>query len=59
MQIACVHKRDKPEELFNPEINLVYADKIYADSLRRTGNGWLPWGAYTDGNYKKYLEYAK
>ena len=55
MQIACVHKIDNPEALFDPEVNLAYARRVYDDSSRRIGNGWLPWGAYTDGNYKRFL----
>lgn len=55
MQIACVHKIDNPEELYDPEVNLAYAKRIYDDSEARRGNGWLPWGAYTDGGYKRHL----
>ena len=55
MQVACVHHIDNPEALFNVEFNLAVAHRIYADSKKRRGNGWLPWGAYTDGGYKNYL----
>lgn len=49
MQIACVHYQEDPKKLFDVEFNLAMAKKIYQTS------GWKPWGAYTDGGYKKYL----
>lgn len=49
-QIACVHKRSDPESLKDVETNIKKAREIY---LRE---GWKPWGAYTDGRYKQYLE---
>ena len=55
MQIGCVHSIKDSEGLYDVEYNLQKARAIYDDSLRRTGNGWLPWGAYTDGRYKQYL----
>jgi len=56
MQIACVH-HIKPEKLYDVRENLQTARRIY-DTLDKDGNkvGWLPWGAYTDGRYKEYLE---
>lgn len=56
MQIGCVHNRNNPKALHDVAFNLKKARSIYDDSLARTGNGWLPWGAYTDGRYKQYLE---
>lgn len=56
MQIGCVHNRSNPKALHDVAFNLKKARAIYDDSLARTGNGWLPWGAYTDGRYKQYLE---
>lgn len=55
MQIACVHHKENPQDLFNVELNLQMARKIYDDSKKRKGDGWMPWGAYTDGGYKNYL----
>lgn len=56
MQIACVHHRSGPRELHDVELNLKKARAIYDASLAENGNGWLPWGAYTDERYKAYLE---
>jgi len=55
MQIGCVHYMKDPEELKDIKFNLEKARAIYDDSKARTGNGWLPWGAYTDGRWKEYL----
>ena len=55
MQVACVHHKSNPAALHDIQTNLKKARAIYDDSLARTGNGWLPWGAYTDGRYKLYL----
>ena len=55
MQIGCVHSIKDSEGLYDIEYNLQKARAIYDDSLRRRGNGWLPWGAYTDGRYLQYL----
>lgn len=55
MQIACIHHRENPEALYDPEFNLQVAKRVYQDAASRRGNGWLPWGAYTDGNYLAYL----
>lgn len=49
MQIACVHHMENPEALFDPEFNLAMAKKIQSKS------GWSPWGAYTNGSYKKHI----
>jgi hypothetical protein len=48
MQIACIHGAN---ESTTPEQNMAMAYKIYKD----WGNSWQPWGAYTNGSYKKYL----
>lgn len=55
MQIGCVHNMQDTEALKDVQFNLKKARAIYDDSMRRKGNGWLPWGAYTDGRYKLYL----
>lgn len=47
-QIACVHERDA-EKLHDIRYNIQKARKIYLE------RGWQPWGAYTDGNYRKFL----
>lgn len=52
MQIACVHHMENPEALYDVEFNLQMAQKVYNE------RGWLPWGAYTDGRYKQYLQLA-
>lgn len=49
MQVACIHVKD-PNKLFDVRYNLEVASKIYNNS-----NSWLPWGAFTNGNYKKFL----
>lgn len=56
MQVACSHHIEDPEALYNPEFNVRVAFKIYQDAKQRRGNGWLPWGAYTDGRYLAYLQ---
>lgn len=50
MQIACVHHLENPEALFDVEFNLAKAREIY------NNEGWQPWGGYTSGGHKKYLE---
>lgn len=49
MQIACVHHKHAPSELFDVELNLAIAKRINRQE------GWKPWGAYTDGSYKFFL----
>lgn len=49
MQIACVHHLEDPSALYDVEFNLQVARRVYDD------RGWLPWGAYTDGGYKRHL----
>lgn len=56
MQIGCVHNNGDTEELKDFEFNLKLARAIYDDSKARKGNGWIPWGAYTDGGYKRHLK---
>lgn len=46
-QIACIH--DDPEKLFEVEYNIQRAYEIYSEQ------GWKPWGAYTNGNYRRYI----
>lgn len=55
MQIGCVHMQENPEALYDVATNLEVAKRVYQDSLNRRGNGWLPWGVYTDGNWRKHL----
>lgn len=55
MQIACVHHIEDPDALFDVVFNLQKAKQIHDESMLRRGNGWLPWGAYTDGGYKPFL----
>lgn len=55
MQIACVHNIDDPEALYDVQLNLEVAYRVYQDAASRRGNGWLPWGAYTDGGYLPFL----
>lgn len=54
-QIACVHNRKDPNALKDVEFNIKKARAIYLETKQRTGNGWLQWGAYTDGRWKQYL----
>lgn len=50
MQIACVHNIDNPEALFDVEFNIAKAKQIHASE------GFSPWGGYTNGSWKKFLE---
>lgn len=59
MQIACVHHVENPRALFDVQFNLEVARAVYDDAQQRRGNGWLPWGAYTDGGYRPYLAYNR
>lgn len=56
MQIACVHNRKDPEQLKDIAFNLKKARAVYDEAKARTGDGFNPWGGYTDGRYKTYLE---
>jgi soluble lytic murein transglycosylase-like protein len=47
-QIACLHT-DNPDKLFDVDINLEYARKIY------DRDGLKVWGAFTDLRYLAYL----
>ena len=47
-QIACIHA--PKTEMYDPAKNVAMANKIY---LRK--NSFKPWGAYTNGSYRKYL----
>lgn len=55
MQLSCLHYKKDPSKLKDVAFNLEKARQVYDESKKRTGNGWLPWGAYTNGSYKKYL----
>lgn len=55
MQIGCVHNLKDPKALKDVELNIKKARAIYDETKARTGNGWLQWGAYTDGRWKQYL----
>jgi len=48
-QIACLHT-DNPEKLFDVDTNIEYAVLIYGR------DGLKPWGAYTSGAYKRFLQ---
>lgn len=50
MQIACIHYEGDTDDLKNPVLNLKIARKLYEKE------GWRPWGAYTNGSYRKYLQ---
>lgn len=60
MQVACIHYRNAgvygEDNLFDPKINMDLAYKVYTDSLSRGGNGWQPWGVYTNGRYQQFLK---
>lgn len=53
-QVGCIHGHDTTT-LYDVEENIRIARALYDDAKARTGNGWQPWGAYTDGSYKRYL----
>lgn len=55
MQIACVHHKENPEALKNIELNLQIARRVYDASVEESGDGWLPWGAYTNGSYLQHI----
>lgn len=48
-QIMLFPSRPSRAELYDPEINIITAKKIFDDS------GWSPWSVYKSGAYKKYL----
>ena len=48
-QMACVHAR-KGEKLTDVETNIKRARELYL------AEGWDPWGAYTDGRWKQFLD---
>ena len=43
------------ETLLNPQENVRIAKEIFDSFEKRTGNGWLAWSCYKNGNYIKYL----
>ncbi len=45
-QLACFRGG---EEMYDPETNIQMAYELWQRE------GWKPWGAYTDGNYLKFL----
>lgn len=47
-QIGCVNA--PIEDMKDPAQNIEKAYKLYQE------RGWKPWGAYTNGSYKKYLK---
>ena len=49
-QMACVHNRKDPEALKDVETNIKRARALYLQE------GWKPWGAYTDGRWRQYLD---
>lgn len=48
-QLSCEHAR-RGQDLKDFETNLKIARELYVQ------NGWKPWGAFTDGNFKRYLD---
>ena len=48
-QIGCIHGSEI-EDLYNVEYNIKKARQIYD-----AAGGWQPWGAVTDGSYKRHL----
>ena len=55
MQIGCPwanHFGVSPEDLHDPETNMDLAYKIY----QRSDDSFRPWGAYTNGRYKRFLD---
>lgn len=47
-QMACVHGSD-PKNLYDPAYNIARARELYLTE------GWTPWGGYTSGGYKRYM----
>lgn len=45
--------------LQNPEYNIRIAKKLFDARKLKSGNGFLEWGAYTNGSYRKYAKYAR
>ena len=53
--MACIHNIDDPEKLKDADFNIQKAREIYDESLEKNGDGFLPWGAYTDKRYLDFL----
>ena len=49
MQIRALVGRPSKEQLLDSEFNMQYAYDLWSRQ------GWKPWSAYNNGNYKKYL----
>lgn len=47
-QVGCVHGIP-PETLYDPVFNIKKARKLYDE------RGWEPWGAYTNGSFRKHM----
>lgn len=43
MQLACIHHKENPQDLFGIQLNIELAYKLYSS------NGWRPWGVCHDG----------
>ena len=48
-QIACVHELENPKKLFDTQYNIKRAKEI------KDSKGWMQWGGYSSGGWKKYL----
>ncbi len=48
-QVGCVHGSDV-SNLYDVEYNIKKARQIYDQA-----GSWKPWGAYTNGSYKRHL----
>ena len=46
-QIACIHA--DPDDMLDPQQNISQAYELYQSQ------GWQPWGAYTNGSYRRHL----
>lgn len=53
-QVGCVHGHDL-NTLYDVEENIRIARALYDDAKARTGNGWQPWGAHSNGSYLAYM----
>lgn len=53
-QVGCVHGY-QPAALYDVETNIRIAKALYDDAKAKTGNGWAPWGAHSNGSYLAYM----
>lgn len=50
-----VHRQYTCQQMYDPIANLRACYRIYLDRQRTGRNGFTPWGAFTDGRYRQYL----